>query len=143
MRIFFMLITLFFLTSCATLLKGYFSELEVYGDTGKLEVLDEHNLPLDIEQITYEVKVKAFQDSLNNYLVKRDTIGIKSIRLRSDRDYLLTLKYANEEKRIMAYKKIGFWWAFFDLLSGGLPIFIDAYTGAWNYYDPVILKQQQ
>ena len=141
MRIVVLLFTVFSLTSCATLLKGYFSELEVYDEPRNLEIYDEQNVPLDIEQITYQVKVKAFQDSLNNYVTIRDTVGIKSIRLRSDRDYLLTFKYAGKEKRIMAYKKIGFWWAFFDIMSGVFPIFIDAHTGAWNYYDPVVLKQ--
>jgi len=145
MRIILILSVVFLTSGCATLLKGYFSELEIKNARQKLKIADEKDIEIAIKR-EYAFKYKLVYDSLESHSqIQRDTLGIISTHalLRSDKDYCLTFTYAAEQQKMIVYKKISFWWAFFDVLCGGFPVFIDAYTGAWHYYDPVVLGEQK
>ncbi|MGD9489251.1 MAG: hypothetical protein AB7W47_14635 [Calditrichaceae bacterium] len=69
-----------------------------------------------------------------------DTFKVE-INLRSNADHILTLKYNDQEKTIMMHRKIGFFWGITDFISGVYPMFIDAYTGAWCHYDPIVINE--
>lgn len=62
---------------------------------------------------------------------------INFIYLRSDRAHTLLLKSGDNEKLVKVYTKIDFWWGVLDFFCGGLPWFVDAYTGAWNHFDDI------
>ncbi|WP_297841203.1 hypothetical protein [Ignavibacterium sp.] len=47
------------------------------------------------------------------------------------------MKTGDNEKLVKVYPKIGFWWGVLDFFCGGLPWFVDAYTGAWNHFDDI------
>ncbi|MGD9899645.1 MAG: hypothetical protein AB7T22_11035 [Calditrichaceae bacterium] len=116
----FLIISAFFLTNCATMMKGYFDKVEIKNAPADLVIVDQNN-----------IKIKTYADH-------SDTSKVK-INLRSNSDHILTLKYKNQEKTIMMHRKIGFFWGFVDFISGVYPMFIDAYTGAWCHYDPIVI----
>ena len=62
---------------------------------------------------------------------------IKTISLRKNKEHVLVLKSGDREKRIMVYPKIGAGWLVVDLITGIFPIFVDAYTGNWNYFEEI------
>jgi len=74
------------------------------------------------------------QDKENSKFISTTT---KEISLRSNRSYILHLKYKDKEKVISLYPKLGIGWLFLDLICGILPSFYDAHTGNWNYFPDV------
>ncbi|MGD9487574.1 MAG: hypothetical protein AB7W47_06095 [Calditrichaceae bacterium] len=115
-----LILSAFFLTNCATMMKGYFDKVEIQNAPADLVIVDQNN-----------IEIKTYADHSDTSKVKID--------LRSNTDHILTLKYNDQEKTIMMHRKIGFFWGFIDLISGVYPMFIDAYTGAWCHYDPIII----
>jgi len=116
--------------NCATLLKGY-------EDTITL-----NNAPDSIRVITHngdEIKVGTKSKFLFSPNGGTTMIEVKTkiISLRSNKEQILHLKYQDKERIVSLYPKIGFGWAFLDVLFAGIPLIIDMYTGSWNRFPDV------
>jgi hypothetical protein len=61
----------------------------------------------------------------------------KVIYLRSNQVHVLKLQKGDKQKIVSVYPKLGVGWLLLDIVSGGFPLFIDMYTGAWLYFDKV------
>lgn len=85
-----------------------------------------------------ELPLSARRDTYFSYDTRKyEPLIIKTISLRTNKEHVLVLKSGDREKRIMVYPKIGAGWLVVDLITGIFPIFVDAYTGNWNYFDDI------
>ncbi|MEW5799535.1 MAG: hypothetical protein AB1728_11080 [Bacteroidota bacterium] len=122
-------------TGCATVFKGYEDSVLLIGAPDSLRVVTGEGVQLRIEDVKTG-KIEVLRDGQGN--IKAVHRGEeKRIRLRSNREHTLTLKYKEEEKIVTVYPKIGAGWAILNILFGGLPAFFDIYTGNWNHFDDI------
>lgn len=129
------LVMILILYSCATVFKGYDDRVLLKNAPDKLEVYDLDGVKIPILPKTVNAPMKSQTGDL---IVQTDRFYQEYyIDLRSDQPHTLVLKYDGKEKLVRVYPKIGFWWGVLDFFTGGLPVFIDAYTGAWNHFDDI------
>ena len=114
---------------CATILSGYEDRVDLVNAPDNIKVYSKDGVELPISSRT----VKGYSTESHSFEVKK----IKSINLRTNKEYVLRLKADDKEKLIEVYPKLSAGWFIFDLLTGSLPAFIDAYTGNWNSFSPI------
>jgi hypothetical protein len=120
---------LLILNSCATILGGYEYTIDLINAPEDIKVFDRE-----------DVEIPVFQRAESNYSQSTREIEwtyIKMISLRKNKEHVLILKSGDNEKRITVYPKIGAGWLIVDLVTGIFPVFIDAYTGNWHYFDDI------
>lgn len=117
------------LSGCATLLKGYEDTLNITNAPADLKVLTK-----DGEELVVTSKTARIQDK-KTYNISE--VNVKSIMLRSNNEHVLILKSGGAEKTVKVYPKISAGWLILDFITGIFPVFIDMYTGNWNYFDPI------
>lgn len=123
------------LYSRATVFKGYEDRVLLKNAPDKLEVYDLDGVKIPTVSKTVNAPVKSQTGDL---IVQSDRFYQEyCIDLRSNQPNTLVLKYQGQEKLVRVYPKVGFWWGVLDFFTGGLPVFIDAYTGAWNHFDDI------
>jgi hypothetical protein len=121
------LIILFFavisFTGCATIFKGYESHVELYLVPDSLRVFTLHGEEVPIHEMEFTSK---------------NVVSIsKVIYLRSNQIHVLRLQKGDKQKIVSLYPKLSAGWLLLDIVSGGFPLFIDMYTGAWFHFDDV------
>ncbi len=141
MRLFFSVLFMLAFSGCATVFSGYQDEVQIHHPPDSLRVFTTDGLELP----SYYGKTKTVVIAAKGKEQAHVTTVIDStyltIRLRSNRDYVLVLKSGEGEQRVPAYAKLNGWYFTLDLLCGGIPWIVDAMTGCWNYYDPIELRR--
>ena len=131
----FLFLLLFFLSNCATILKGYNDKVSLFNPPKdlKIETKDGINIPY-----FYDKKVVAeiiWNDSTKSF--DHTMADIYHIQLRSNQSHILHLKSASYETTIVMYPKMGAGWLILDTFTGVFPIFFDMYTGCFNHFDDI------
>ncbi len=126
---------------CATVFHGYTTNIEIQNAPDSLQVATQDGLILS--NPTYATRSTGVwrPDLQQRQTIERVDSSARFVRVRSNRDYVLQLKTANGESRYLAYAKINLWWVALDCVCGGVPLIVDAITGNWNYYDPIVYRR--
>ncbi len=124
---------------CATVFKGYYSSVELENAPDSLQVFTADGVELPVTKAP--VRVQSGYSGLydTRFPVYADTL-VSFVALRSKYDYVLILKHAGQERRVLAYGKIGAGWLALNTVLGLLPAAVDALTGDWNYFAPINAK---
>ncbi len=140
MRFLFLALTLLCFSGCATVFEGYKSDLEIVNPPPGLQVSTLEGVDLPIIPKTMRFGIR---DSITGNMKYSDRQIAHSaiVRLRSNKDYVLILKYGSVEKRIEVSPKLTLWWFLLDFVFGVLPLIPDAATGNWNYFEPVYIDK--
>jgi uncharacterized protein YceK len=59
-----------------------------------------------------------------------------SVQLKTDKSYTVTMRYQGQERTVILNNEIGTLWIVLDVISGLVPVIIDASTGAWYELEP-------
>lgn len=123
------LIVNFLFNGCATVLSGYEDRVDLINAPKDIKVYSKDGVEIPVSSRT----VRQYSEESKKFENKE----IKTINLRTNKDHILLLKSKNTEKLIEAYPKIVGSWLILDFITGIFPVFIDAYTGSWNYFPPI------
>ena len=147
MRTITFVVVAFILSGCATVFKGYLSDVEIstpYPDS--LHVYLKEGV-----QVSASYKILRVSEVDTAYPMARipvmhwvDRLDPKKeiIQLRSNKDQTLLIKSKTSQQKYVAYAKLGAGWFILDLICGGVPIIVDAVTGNWNYFDDIQYQSQ-
>jgi hypothetical protein len=124
----FALITFLF-SGCATVLSGYEDKVDLVNAPDDIKVYSNEGIEIPTSTRT----VRQFSKETKKYKNKE----IKTIDLRANKDHILILKSKNNERKVEVYPKIVGTWLILDFITGIFPVFIDAYTGSWNSFQPI------
>lgn len=127
--IFLSIVFLILLNGCATVFSRYEDTIDLKNAPEDIRVYDTNGVEMPVSErrdIHYSNDKRKYEPAL-----------IKTISLRKNKEHVLVLKSGDREKRIMVYPKIGAGWLVVDLITGIFPIFVDAYTGNWNYFEEI------
>ncbi len=123
-------ISLIILPGCATVMKGYYSKVELQNAPDSLRVFTADGVELPV--IKTALRVQSGTNS-QRWIDKPASL----IEIRSKYDPVLVLRYQGQEKRVQAYGKIVGGWLFLSTACGLFPAFVDAFTGSWNSFEPI------
>jgi hypothetical protein len=136
-----------FLDGCATVFNGYFDEVMVTNPRGSLRITTKDGVEIPYVRDTIAVRVNVEvpevhyirNDSVivSHFEYRTERHPVARIRLRSNIDHVLVLESQGKQKVVQVYGKIGAGWVILDLITGGLPVVVDALTGNWNSFDPI------
>jgi len=59
-----------------------------------------------------------------------------SVQLKSDQQYTVELKYKGQTHSVILQNNVGTLWVVLDVVSGLVPLIVDASTGAWYQLQP-------
>lgn len=110
-------------SGCATIIKGYDSRVELYFASDSLRVYT-----MDGEELRIVPEV---------FYTQRGRVEEKVVYLRSDRPHSLKLQEGSRTKFVSVYPKLNAGWLILDMICGGLPFFVDIYTGNWNHFENI------
>ena len=116
-------------SGCATILSGYEDRVDLVNAPDNIKVYSKDGVELPTSSRT----VKEYSTESHSFEIKE----VKSINLRTNKEHILRLKADDKEKLVEVYPKLSAGWFIFDLITGALPAFIDAYTGNWNIFSPI------
>ncbi|HEX9657941.1 MAG TPA: hypothetical protein VGB89_13620 [Bacteroidota bacterium] len=123
-----------FLQGCATVFKGYYDTVDLRNAPDDLRITTAGGLEVPISRISKTYSVNNRRGDFTGRVI--DTTYVR-ISLRSNEDHILVLSSGGKEKRVQTFRKIGGGWIILNVLSGGVPLVIDAITGNWNFFDPI------
>lgn len=146
-----------FSTGCATILKGYDSEVELYNvdDSSSFALFD--GIPIDIPSTPKEMTRYSVSTGREIPILQRDST-VQVLKLRSKNDHVIVVNKNGKQVPFFVYPKLDPWWFIADILCLGtpaligkgavivkaiayaaatLPMTIDALTGNWNYFDDI------
>jgi hypothetical protein len=129
------LILLVFFTGCATILKGYEESVDLVNAPADLRVFTKDGAEISVDSLITNEWVWN-QETREAKFVSGETF--RSINLKTDRDYVLVLKYGDKEKIVETYRTLDAGWTILDFLFV-FPWIIDAYTGCWYGFQPIII----
>ena len=127
-----------FCVGCATLFKGYTSEVEIMRVPRNITVTTSDGIKLEtsykqrnrtLYKDGYKTGHEIFTDSNSVFF-----------QLRSNKDQIIILKNGESESRYYVYPKLSPWWMILDCFFAGVPAVVDGITGNWFYFDPMIYK---
>jgi hypothetical protein len=128
----YLLLSFLILSGCATIIKGYEDRVDLIDAPDDIQVYSEEGVELPVS-----VKMtRVFNDETKKY---QDQELNKVVFLRSNQRHILILKSGDKEKVISVYPKIGAGWLIVDIITGVVPAIIDAYTGNWSHFEPIII----
>jgi hypothetical protein len=86
---------------------------------------------------TQDVPVASMPEGAEVYIdgVYQGTTPLQ-VNLRSDSTYIVTLRLDDQERVVTLRNEVGTLWVVLDVLSGLVPLIIDAATGAWYELQP-------
>ncbi len=122
-------IVIFLFGGCATVLRGYEDRVDLVNAPGDIKVYSNEGIEIPISSRT----VRQFSEESKKYENKE----IKTISLRTNKNHILVLKSNDNERKVEVYPRIVGTWLILDFLTGIFPVFIDAYTGSWNSFQPI------
>lgn len=128
-NIFLLFAILILVNGCATVLSSYEYTIDLLNAPEDIRVYDKNGVDIPVSsraESHYSIETKQLEWST-----------IKMISLRKNKEHTLVLKSGDAEKRITVYPKIGAGWLIIDMVTGLFPVFIDAYTGNWHYFDDI------
>ncbi len=123
---------LFTFTGCATIIKGYEDRVDLINAPDSIKVYTQAGIEIPVLSRTE----REFSDESKTFYDKE----IKSIKLRANKEHLLMLPVNDKRTMIELYPRIGSGWFILNCFAGLLPMFIDAYTGSWNHFPPIIIN---
>jgi|WetSurMetagenome_2_1015567.scaffolds.fasta_scaffold1065926_1 hypothetical protein len=127
-RIIVIALSLTLLPGCATMLKGYYSNVELQNAPDSLHVFTADGVELEVTKAVSHVR----SDS-RTWVEKPVSI----VQIRSKYDPVLVLRYQGQEKRVQTFGKIGAGWLVLSTVCGFVPAAVDAVTGCWNTFEPI------
>ncbi len=119
----------FNLFGCATIMSGYEDKVEIVTSSDEIKVYTKDGVEIPVNS-KYG---RTYSEIDDEYLEKE----IKTIQLRKNKPHILLIKSGEKENLVEVYPKIGSGWFVLDFVTGILPGFVDAYTGGWNYFEPI------
>jgi len=119
------------LNSCATVFRGYEDTVDLMNAPDDLKIYTKEGIEIPIQTL------KSQKWNIEKREFELDET-FKSITLRTNRDYILILKSENKEKILEVYPTLDAGWAILDFLFI-FPWIVDAYTGCWNGFSPVVV----
>ncbi|MEW5799538.1 MAG: hypothetical protein AB1728_11095 [Bacteroidota bacterium] len=126
---------LLLLSGCATVFKGYESEIVIQNAPADLVVSTSEGIRIPSRNGTK--MEKQFKGMYLWEMVEVPDYATHTISLRSGHEYLLLLKSGEKESRVIIYPNLGAGWLILDMLCGVFPAWIDMHLGTWMYYDPI------
>jgi len=137
--IFIFLSILILFSNCATIIKGYESKVYVQTENSDIEILKEDSTKLSIfSDITY-VKYVKLDPNTGEY--RSGNTYRLFINLRSKYEHNLTIIKGDSLQKVSIYPKVGIGWVFLDIVTGVFPLVIDLYTGNLNYFDDIVVHE--
>lgn len=125
-----------FSSGCATVIKGYESEVVIHNVSDSLQVFTSHGVKLHTEVGILEKKVYSPKSKMAISYFFDDSTK-KVISLRSNREHILFLKEGEKEYKLYIYPKLHVGWLALGVILGGLPAVVDGITGNWNDFDDI------
>lgn len=123
------IVLLILFNGCATLFSSYEYSVDLKNAPENIKVYDINNV---------EIPISHRRDVYLSYETRKyEPLIIKTISLRKNKEHTLILKSEDKEQRVTVYPKIGAGWLIVDVVTGLFPVFIDAYTGNWHYFDNI------
>jgi hypothetical protein len=129
-------------SGCATIFKGYMSDVEIRTPSpDNLHVFLKEGV-----EVPASYKIQHVSEVDTGFPTAQATImhmvshidsTTEIIQLRSNKDQILLIKGKTSQQSYVAYSKLGAGWFILDLVCGGVPIIVDAITGNWNYFDNI------
>ena len=136
------LLSCFLFSSCATILKGYYSRVVIAKDRSDLPL----NIQIQNDQ-GFEIPVcidssKYAFSRLNTETQQQETYFKRTlyVQLKSNQFHNLTINIGGVSTRKIFYPKVGIGWVILDTITGVFPLVIDLYTGNLNYFDDLVDK---
>jgi hypothetical protein len=130
----------FFLTGCATLIKGYYDEVPVLNYHEGMTITNHYG-----ERIVVHDKIRT-NAVANPYAAAQknvDTLIVgKIIMLATSENHVLKINDGVKEKTVTARRQVGLGWLFLDTVLGVYPMIVDAYTGCWHKFEHIDLAVQ-
>ena len=122
----------FVFSGCATILKGYEGGVDLLNAPDSIRVFTKEGVEIPVSNR----KAREYSEKNKKY----EDIEIKTIKLRTNKTHILLLKIKDKEKLYEVYPKLKGEWLVLDIITGLIPAFIDAYTGNWNSFPPILVK---
>jgi hypothetical protein len=129
------LFALLIFNGCATILKGYEESVDLVNAPADLRVYTKDGAEILIDSLKIQEWVWN-QEKRQSDFVTSETF--RSIKLRTDRDYVLVLKHGDKEKIVETYRTLDAGWAILDFLFV-VPWIVDAYTECWYGFRPIVI----
>jgi hypothetical protein len=141
LRMIMTILVLLAISSCATVFRGQFENVLLVNPPEDLiiETPDGIRIPITV------TKVKGQETDRTNPATLQPLREMENrywIELRSSEEQILHLKYDGQTRKIALRGNIYWGFVFFDTVTGVLPAFFDAYTGAWYYYEDIRFDEQ-
>lgn len=114
---------------CATVLRGYEDEVELINAPKNITVHSKDG----VEYPVFINNVKVYSEQTKKF----ENAEVRHIKLRRNKEHTLLLKNNDKVKLVEVYPKIVGTWLILDFITGVFPMFIDAYTGNWNSFQPI------
>ncbi len=136
------IISLFFFGGCATVFNGYYADVELKDAPDNLKVFTADGVEIPVQKYNAMVGKLVPRDSAANpnsiqyYEYKNVLQPAYRIKVRSNLDPVLVLKFGEQVKKVQVFGSIGAGWFILDAVFG-LPMFVDALTGNWNSYEAI------
>lgn len=140
-----LMLTLIFLSSCATTNRGYFQDVPLINSPEGLKIHTPEGVEIAIEPgetKTYTI-FEVDKDTGKRKYKKKVHRQEYKIRLKSQSEHVLIFEYNGQKKTIKVYGRISYNFLILDTLMGIFPIFIDAYTENWYNLPPIQVEEWQ
>ncbi len=115
---------------CATIMNGYYTDVELKSPPKDLRVFTKDNVELPLKTKSERVESPEKQ---GRYTSKTLTF----VRLDRASDGVLILRWDGNERRVQAEKSMTQAWAILDFVCAIVPTIVDATTGCWNRFEPL------
>ena len=129
-KIFTVAISLLVLPGCATIIKGYYSEVELKNAPDSVRVFTAEGVEIPVTKTTVRARLYGGDQK---WIDRPATF----IRLRSKYDQTLVLSSNGQERKVQAFGKIGAGWLILGTVCGFVPAAVDALTGNWNSFESI------
>lgn len=137
MKFLFLFLFAILFSGCATVFKGYYDEVEIINSPAGLTITNQHGVQIPVLSRTV-TKTNRSGNPYESTVASVDTLGKDFyLLLDTSEKQILTLNYQGKEKIISPTRKIGIGWLLLSTALAVYPAFIDAYTGAWYYFEKV------
>jgi hypothetical protein len=139
------ILSLFFISlqGCATVFTGYYTDVKIDKYFPGLRITTSDSVDMPVFKTQKEALIPSDDDSNDRWRTpfKKTIVTNYFIKLRSNKSYILNLHTKDRSKKMEIFPKFNGWWFFLDIIPGGIlggiPMFVDYYTGNWNTFDEI------
>lgn len=124
----FTLVSVFLLTGCATILRGYEQKVDVLNRTPDTKIYTTDNIEVPIQaKLNYRLNKEE-----KRYVVADTTYYIV---LHQAHRQILTVSANGRQKNVEMYPYLSGGYLIADIIFGVIPAFVDSETGCWYHFD--------